>query len=241
MHFNEPFRENIKNILIAVKRELIPTCDPEEWTLHVKDLRSPQWRAKNDVKHDTASVNKLIRRVACSLGENQTDRFLAATIMQANGLKSFPSKGEIVSYARDNTLTAALFGVTEFLTRNGFSLDFVLESQGTDFKSNQIDWYVERIGRAFRFYIGYHWISRCKYVGLPTTAPKGKHFELELADILAFSVNRYFHTKRINRNTEFPLTDFGNIFWGYFVENRFGTHLSIDFPWEHFHPNTRVA
>lgn len=187
--------------------------------------------------HDTSIVNSLIRDLSSYIGQNSNERFFSATIMQLNGLKRFTSRGSAFEFARGNTLAAALVSITEFLTRNGFSLDFVLELQSTDFRSNHIDWYVEQVGRSLAFYLGYLWVTRCRYVGLPTTAPKGSTFELEIADLFAFSVNRYFHRRRINRDSEFHLTDFGNVLWGYFVGERFGTHISQGFPWSHFHQN----
>jgi hypothetical protein len=125
---------------------------------------------------------------------------------------------------------------TEDLTRQGFPVDFVLEAETNAHETNYIDYTLERVGRSLRHNLAYLYYSRCQFIGLPMSQPKSARAELELADLVAYMVRRYFHCGNINRATEFPLDLLGRIFWGAFTPDRFGTRTATGFPWEYFYP-----
>jgi hypothetical protein len=63
---------------------------------------------------------------------------------------------------------------------------------------------------------------------------------MEIADLVAYMVRRYFYNDNIGRRSEFPLELLGEVFWGAFTAGgRFGTHNAIGFPWKHFYPELR--
>lgn len=225
----------IERVLSDAKRLLLPDRDPADWVLHCADWRDERWRRKNRVALSIQEINDLLKQIARSIAAPSDERFISAIILP--GVKKNTDKRKTESSARDYVLRASLMVLTDFLTRRGFSVDFVLETQNDkDHRRNAIDYPVERIGRSLRHDLGFLYVSRGKLIGLPITVPKESRAELELADLVAFMVRRYFRSLDANRHTEFPLELLGEVFWGMFTPRGFGTRCATGFPWGFFFP-----
>lgn len=232
------FYQKLSERMRSLKCLIRPDEDPTSWAFHVKEFRNERWRGRNRITMPIQQVNELLRELATALASPDDRRFISATVFPY--LRSSPteSKGQAEQKIRDKTLSAALTHMTDHLTQQGFSIDFVVEAQGDDHKRNSIDFSVERVGRALRHDLTYLYISRCQLIGLPVTDPKGSQLELELADLVAYMVRRHFHCLYIKRQPEVELELLGKVVWGVFVPGRFGTRTAIGFPWDHFYPGT---
>jgi hypothetical protein len=228
----------IHDKLAETKLRLRPSLPPSSWPLHLLEIRDTRWRKRAGVTLSIGEINAIVRDLAAFLGNYKEKRFISATIFPPFDLRHINSdKPELA--IRDSTLTAALLSITEYLTRQGFDLEVVLEAQTDSHERQQIDYFVERIGRGLRYSLVFLYVCRGRLVGLPTTAPKGSSIEMEIADLVAYMVRRHFHNANIGRPSEFPLELLGEVFWGAFTGNGFGTHNAIGFPREHFYPELR--
>jgi hypothetical protein len=212
--------------------------DPTTWPFHVWELRNTRWRKKNNVPLSTEEVNEIIRQFAKTFSKFEAgETVLSATVFPPFNLHLGNPEPELATVIRDRVLTAAIISLTEATTRQGLTPIFTIEAQSLDHKRNQIDYFVERIGRGLFHDVGFHWVRRGKLVVPPTTAPKGTTMEMEIADLLAFVVARYFFRLLQKKPTEYPLESFGEVLWGAFTPTRFGTHPAVGFPWAHFYPD----
>jgi hypothetical protein len=187
------------------------------------------------VKITIEETNEEIRRLASEFNVDTKARILSATIFPPVRISNRSlTRKKIQASARDQTLTAAIMSLTEYCTRNGISPRFTLESQTNAHGINQIDYFVERIGRGLYHDLHFHYCRRGKDVGLPETAPKGSSVELEIADLLAFTVRRFFFAANSGNGSEFPPELFGDVYWGAFTPTAFGTITATGFPAEYF-------
>jgi hypothetical protein len=229
------YRDRIGHALLRAKSKIRPGADPTKWGWHTWEIRNSRWRKKHNVEISIEETNEEIRRLASELNVDPKSRVLSSVIFPPVKISN-PSltRKRIQAEARDQTLTAALMGLTEFCTRNGFSPRFTLEAQTTAHGTNQIDYFVERIGRGLHHDLGFHYVCRGKNVGIPETAPKASCIELEIADLIAFATRRFFYAENCGFKTEIPLELFGEIYWGAFAAGGFGTTTAIGFPAEYF-------
>jgi len=99
------------------------------------------------------------------------NRFISATIFPPFNRRYVNTKRPNEAI-RDTTLTASILTVIDYLTSQGFNLELVLESQTYSHERQQIDYFVERIGRGLRHSLVFLYQCHAREVGLPTTAPK---------------------------------------------------------------------
>lgn len=124
--------------------------------------------------------------------------------------------------------------ITEWYAKNGFSTKFTIESQ-SNYVDNFSDFLIEKIGRSLYFDPIFHYISRGKFSGLPTSAPKGSFLQLDLADIGAFLIRRLFHLDYDSEKLEIPLECLGEVLWiSHSRSGRMGSKVNAGFPFEYF-------
>ena len=235
--FQRDFGSAIETKLASLKQRIRPSADSSSWPLHISDLRNERCREKHNVTLTIQEMNDLIRSLARSLAEPADERLLAATVFPGFKIKKGKvAKRRIEDIVRDRVLSAAILTLTDHLTKQDFPVDFVLEAQTDAHTQNRIDYSVERVGRGLRHDLGFLYVSRCQGIGLPITEPKRAHAEMEVADLVAYMVRRYFLRTNSGKPTEFPLEDLGEVFWGSFAPKRFGTISAKGYPWDFFFP-----
>jgi hypothetical protein len=228
--------DSMRRNLCAVKRAIRPDSDPEKWKWHTLEVRKSKWRVRHGVKLSIREIDQQLQKLAIALSAEGVGRFISATIFPPFDVRNMKRKVAEAT-VRDRALTASIIGITEFLTRQGFAPQFTIESQTLSRRKNEIDYFVERIGRGLRHDLGFLYICRCKMVGLPITAPKGASIEMELADFVAFMVRRYFFLGMSEQKCEVPPSLFGSILWTVFRPRGFETHMATGFPLSHFYPH----
>lgn len=226
-------KKKIDDSLTEAKKTLRPDDDPKSWYWHTWEIRNTRWRRANNVRLQIGEIDAVIRSVVESLSGGLDKRLLSAIVCPPlNFIKYNRSKNKILSDVRDQTLTAGIIGLTELCTRNGLKPNFTIESQTPAYRDNQIDYFVERIGRGLYQDLGFHYVCRGRNIGLPDTAPKGSCLELELADLIAYIVRRFYFTANSGIQTEFPLDLLGTVFWGFLSPTGLETKSQVGFPWK---------
>lgn len=236
------FDEALKKLtdrMHSCKLLIRPDQDPTSWNFHTSDLRNPHWLAKNNIPHPVTRIDEIMLSLAASLSEHSDSRIVSSSVYPCKHLQYLETNDRKDYVVRDHVITGSIVTLTDFLTQEGISPDFFLESVDNSASADFMDIYIERIGRGLFHSLSFLYCSRRKNVGLPTTVRKSEAVELEYADLVAFWTRRYFHCKRSNRSPEVPLEAFGSILWGAFTPRGYGTISSIGFPWEFFYPNLR--
>jgi hypothetical protein len=223
----------IKDSLSALKTKIRPAHDPSSWPLHVWEIRDSRWRVQHHIKLNIHEIDAAFLDFAQSLAAQPDSRFISVTVMPPITMDG-KKKKEVIDYVRYTALTVGIMTTTEFVTRQGLSVEYTIEAQTLAHRDHQIDYFVERIGRGLNHNLVFHWMRNGKYVGLPTTAPKGSTIELEVADFVAFWTRRYLSRFDRGLQSEIPPESFGKTYWGCLVNRRFGTHYSVGFPWDFF-------
>lgn len=218
--------------LKEIKSLLRPNMKPESWVLHVKEIRSPQWRASNHVECSTEFVNHALNELLTCIG-SLSHTFKFVSIIPPIRVRDLPKNENPISTARDIVLTAALYHTVWVLTYLGLDVYHNIEAQYSS-NNNEIDWFVERVFRGLRYKPSFLWACHQRHVSIPVTLPKGSHPLLEIADLLAFTVQRYFLRTSQGRDTEYPLEQIDYIRWSVFLGKGVSTYDSIGFPWNSF-------
>jgi hypothetical protein len=227
------FKKKIESSLTEAKRILRPNDDPSGWCWHTWEIRNTRWRKANNVRLQIGEIDVVVRSVIESLSEGLDKRLLSAIVCPPiRALMHNDGRNKTLSDVRDQTLTAGLIGLTELCTRNGLRPNFTIESQTSAYRDNQIDYFVERIGRGLYQDLGFHYVCRGRNIGLPDTAPKGSCLELDLADLIAYIVRRFYFTANSGVQTEFPLELLGAVFWGFLSPTGLETKSQVGFPWK---------
>lgn len=223
----------IEQDVASTKRAIRPEIDPREWVLHVKDVRSPEWRKHNNVLLSTNDIDKALLALCDAIAADPETRYISVTTLPPIPLDPLPSLETI----RDFVLTTAIVHTTSDLTRQCITPSFVFEAQTQSHRDNEIDYFVEKVGRGLRQTLLYAYVCRGCDVGLPITEAKCARAEMELADLVAFMVRRYFFCCFKQRLTELPPERLGKLLWGSLATTgAFGHISSIGYPWAFFFP-----
>lgn len=226
----------LKSKLDDLKRVLRPTISPDEWPLHIYDLRNIEWRSKNNIDLGIETINNHIFSLATYIGGIAEKRIIV-TALPPIETALYPTTQRPQDYIRQFALTCALYHSTYHMTREGFHISHILEAQSDDHKKNGIDYFAEKTARGLRYDLGYHWSSHQKFVGLPITAPKNSYWQLQIADIVAFMVRRYFYKVNLGHESELPLEALGSVRWASPDRGMLRSATSIGFPWDIFWPD----
>lgn len=218
------FKSETVKALERAKREIMPHKDPSEWVFHAAELRESRWRQKHKVKLTISEINKVLLQICDSIA-NPADRRIIFATVYCSTLSDLH-----IANPRPEVLQAAFFSSTEYITRAGYNVKYILES--TENNNNHIDFDVERVSRSLRRSLSYLYTCRTRYVILPVTEQKGFDPDLEIADLVAYMIRRYLHQKLIGRNTELSIERLGSVYWSIFKKRGLFSKNHIGFPWE---------
>lgn len=222
----EPLRSHFSNIVDQAKLAIRPKDDPASWPFHCMDLRDERWRKRHGVTQSIGEINAIISNCASALSMGEGQRRICATFVICEKPKSTSLRCAI----QEETLAAAMYLLTESMTRRGFTPRFIVEAQTDSHATNSIDPLVERASRGLFTDLGYLYSCRCKNVGVATTAQKASTPELVAADLVAYVVARTLYRRQIGRPSEIDPTLFGDIQWGTMFLTQFGSVPSRGFP-----------
>lgn len=210
---NIDFRKKVKTEFDRIKLILRPEIDPDTWPLHMKDLISGQKRAKLGINISKIELHSIIDDLMKILnGDQCLDRFISFFAYRTKkGNQHTPKE---LAFIRDSVLLHSIIGITEKITRVGFDPRFVLEAVGDAHVNEQIDPFVERVGRTCMSMLQYHYVARGRALVLPITAPKGMYLEHEVADLIAFVIRKAVVRGIVGKPSEFAIESIGEIFWG---------------------------
>lgn len=222
------------------KRRIRPDVPPSNWPFHTWEVCDPDWRAEHGVCLKLWEIHGVLCDLASALGELPDQRFVSASLFPPLDLSAIVAKGHkrkaVEDKIRDDTLAAALIGITDAMTKINWGVDFTLETQKQIKDKDYMDHYVEMVGRGLRLDLTFLHACRGLHVGLPGTEPKQALVQAELADLVAFMVRRYLHQTLLEAKTECPLELLGRVFWGMFDGKGYGTYPAVGLPWHHFLP-----
>ena len=233
----------IQQRMDEAKRKLRPHADPRSWAFHVHELHTKKDREELGIAVSLPETDALIRDLASALALHQDARLVSAMVIPPFDMNAVVTSGKrkeqqaLLKDLRELALAAGVTFVTEILTRQGWGAKFTLEAGTLDHEQGGIDWPVERIGRGLRFDLNFVHVCRGLPIGPPVTAKKAPIGDLELADLVAFFVRRFFHKSVLGENTDFRLDLIGRVWWGVYTGKRLGTHTEVGFPLNHFFPS----
>lgn len=220
------FKAKIVEAVNEAKRLINPNKEPHSWTLHVTEVRESRWRKKNRIQLSIQEINRTLLDLCAVVASAPNERVISSTVYPPH--KNDPSLKAI----RLRVLEAAFFTSTDYVTRAGHHLAYVLESMQNISNRNVIDYDVELVSRSLRRNLAYLYTCRTRHVILPVTEPKGFDVDMEVADLIAYIVRRYLYTNSINRHTELPVESIGPIFWSVFTPRHVVTETTTGFPWQ---------
>lgn len=212
-----------------IKKKIRPLLEPSDWPFHTNEVRGKSWLAKNSSLLQ-CDVDALLLEVLNLIGRGGLKREISvfASWFNVSGTKT-----KALNQGRDRSLQGALYSTIEYITKFGDNVYFTLESQ-TRSDNGFMDYFVERIGRSMRVDPCFVYMSRRSFVALPQTAPKGSHLLLDLADLIAFVVNRHFSDTRMKQRPLFPLETLGLVHWTTYVGQQLRYENHVGFPTDKF-------
>lgn len=232
----------IQRKMDEAKRRLRRHADPGSWAFHTQELYKKRDRERLGIAMPLEETDAVVRDLASVLSLHQDARLVSAMLVPPFDVSAAVAGGEpkkqqaLLKNLKELALAAGITFVTEFLTRHSWGANFTLEAGTLDHETNLIDWPVEKVGRGLRFDLNFVHVCNGLPIRLPVTAPKAPIVELELADLVAFLVQRFFHKAMLGERTEFPLNLIGRVFWGVYTGDRLGTHTAVGYPADHFFP-----
>ena len=224
---------SMKNALNKLKVNLAPDLDPTTWPSHITDLMSERKRKKLLRGRTPSSKNVInyIHSFATLVRELANPDFLHV----AGGVASITSKSRArdISSHRENVLSAAYISLVDLFLKNNCKPDFCFEARAVN-GDDQVEEWIERCIRRLNKTVAMLYVSRSTAIQLPLMARKGADVRLEIADLIAFTTGRYFHSKKISKSPEIDLADFGPMHYHFWSGREIRSFYRTGFPWTEF-------
>lgn len=225
---------SIGESLVSLKHELEPNIDPKLWTFHLTKMWSGQKRLRHRVyrKWDRAKVEHAASSMAAILSAKKNALWLW-NVTHVTTFGGTPANSQLRNWVRDQTFTTMLMDAINETTKLGARPDFTFDATAIKAgKPKKAGWPQECL-LGLRDTLLYGFLVWGMAIEAPKIVLPGSTSGLEFADLISFTIGRYFHTRLLDRSVDIDPAVLGKIRYGAILN--FSDYIyseSEGYPWD---------
>lgn len=206
---HKDWREGVRSEILAAKRAIKPTEEPQSWSHHFTDIwgshpESGAYELPNRVSK--IEHGRTLSRIICAARPALATFTISSCIVTSHSKKE---RRRQIEWQKNEVFAQAILMTLQQMRLHNKAVSWVFDNVKDATSKNRTEGWAKECFLGLQYTPLFTWLSAGATIKEPSFVSPGSHFLLEIADFISYCVAREFEKASMGACTEFPTSWLG--------------------------------